>query len=717
MKKLIYTLILLIPFISFGQTDPSTLPPDLDGIQNGTETGIDCGGTTGRPCVNGAALKAFPGAEGAGKYSLGARGAGTPTLYVVTNTNRSGAGSFGGAFSWDGSSSTANSGNVFIVFRTGGTVDFNAIHPAFNGDNVTVFGQTAPADSGGFVISNGTPDWRGDNIIVQDMQFEAGDRGYRNPDGSLTGFDPNTQADAVSVYLGNNVIFDHNRIAYGVDESMTASNATNVTFQYNLVHHALADAGHGDGGVHSMGGILDRSDDGSPVGGRYSLYRNYVAYCRDRNYRSAKSIYEMVNNVFFGFFGQSTFSSGQSFSLIGNHWEKSPNQELYNGQTVAQSSDATHGYGGKVYFADNTRNHSVNVFYDTDWTNQGVIVGSAAETFTTNPPIWPSAQVQDSVLANVGPRLHKAPIHNQVIADYGIGSLGIIDTQWENGGFTNAATGTPWPDTDSDGMDDNWEISFFGDLSQTWNGDHDNDGYLNVEEWAADLVGSTATAPTAGFSVSNISGNTTEAGGTATFTIVLNYQPATDVVFDITSNDETEGLPTTAGDATPPIQATFTNANWATPQTVTVTGQDDALEDGNISYSITVSVNDAASDDEYDPLPDATVNVVNIDNDPTDIALTNVQFALTQIEIGTGGTVTPALTFTPSNASDQTGVWTSSNPAVATVNSSTGLVTGVSTGSTTITFTANDTTNGTLSDTILINVSSTLSARKVKSRN
>ncbi|WP_421809071.1 Ig-like domain-containing protein [Flagellimonas sp.] len=712
MKRLFYILF-LVPIMAIGQTDVSTLPTDLDGVQNGDETGIDCGGSTGRDCVGGAALKAFPGAEGAGKYSEGARGATTPTLYVVTNTNTTGAGSIGNSVGWDGSSSTASGGDVFVVFQTGGTVSFNGIHPAFTGDNITIFGQTAPADSGGFVISNGTPDWRGDDIIGQDMQFEAGDRGYRNPDGSLTGADPQTQADALSVYLGNNVIFDHCRVAFGVDESMTASNATNVTFQYNLVHHALADAGHGDGGVHSMGGILDRSDDGSPSGGRYSLYRNYVAYCRDRNYRSAKSIYEMVNNVFFGFFGQCTFSSGQSFSLIGNHWEKSPNQELYDGQTVAQSSDATHGYGGDVYFYDNTRNHSTNAFYDTDYTNQGVIVNNQSDTFTTFPPIWTSAQVQDSVLANVGPRIHKATIHNQVINDYGIGNFGIIDTQHEVGGFTQAAAGTPWPDTDSDGMDDNWEIAYFGDLDETWNGDHDSDGYLNVEEWAADLV-SAENTQAAGYTVTPTSGLvTTEAGGSDTFDVVLDIQPSSNVVFDITSNNVFEGTVSAA-------TLTFTTGNWDTPQTITVTGVDDAgAADGDDAYTVTVSVDDASSDDDFDGLADTLVSLVNEDDDAGTVNVDGVSINQNNFDIELGSTLQLTLTFDPLNPDDTTGTWSSSNESVATVSSS-GLVTAVALGDFTITFEPTDQTNtppDATADGTIIEVQTTKDQRKLKGRN
>ncbi|MCW5832236.1 MAG: hypothetical protein KIS78_07295, partial [Labilithrix sp.] len=43
-------------------------------------------------------------------------------------------------------------------------------------------------------------------------------------------------------------------------------------------------------------------------------------------------------------------------------------------------------------------------------------------------------------------------------------------------------------DTDSDGMDDDWEIQHFGNLSQTGAGDFDADGMTNVEEYLHGFV-------------------------------------------------------------------------------------------------------------------------------------------------------------------------------------------------------------------------------------
>src|SRR3989442_858252 len=72
---------------------------------------------------------------------------------------------------------------------------------------------------------------------------------------------------------------------------------------------------------------------------------------------------------------------------------------------------------------------------------------------------------------------------------------------------------------------------------------------------------------------------TTEAGGTATFTVVLTSERTASVAVGLTSSDLTEGT-------VAPASVTFTTANWNVAQTVTVTGVDDLVQDGNIAYSI-----------------------------------------------------------------------------------------------------------------------------------
>jgi type VI secretion system secreted protein VgrG len=98
---------------------------------------------------------------------------------------------------------------------------------------------------------------------------------------------------------------------------------------------------------------------------------------------------------------------------------------------------------------------------------------------------------------------------------------------------------------------------------------------------------------------------TTEVGGTATFTVVLDSQPSADVTIGVSSSDPTEG---TAA----PGSLTFTTSNWATAQTVTVTGIGDSVDDGNISYNVVLAT---AVGGDYAGIDPADVAVSNTDNE------------------------------------------------------------------------------------------------------
>ncbi|PHS05920.1 MAG: hypothetical protein COA78_14865, partial [Blastopirellula sp.] len=114
-----------------------------------------------------------------------------------------------------------------------------------------------------------------------------------------------------------------------------------------------------------------------------------------------------------------------------------------------------------------------------------------------------------------------------------------------------------------------------------------------------------------GFTVTDTSGSTSvnETGSTDTFNVVLNKQPTTNVVLDISSGDTGE---VTVDKST----LTFTPVNWDQAQTITVTGIDDSNVDGDINTNITIHVDDTNSDNAYDPLLDQTISVLTVDDDP-----------------------------------------------------------------------------------------------------
>ncbi len=106
------------------------------------------------------------------------------------------------------------------------------------------------------------------------------------------------------------------------------------------------------------------------------------------------------------------------------------------------------------------------------------------------------------------------------------------------------------------------------------------------------------------FTVTPVSGLvTSERGGRALFTVVLDLAPTADVVVSVASSDPAEGYASTAA-------LTFTPFDWDAPQTVVVTGEDDPSIDGDVAYTIVLS-----------PAVSTDLQYANVD--PPDVAVTN----------------------------------------------------------------------------------------------
>ena len=119
---------------------------------------------------------------------------------------------------------------------------------------------------------------------------------------------------------------------------------------------------------------------------------------------------------------------------------------------------------------------------------------------------------------------------------------------------------------------------------------------------------------TAGITVSTITGDSTEVGGMAAFTIVLTSEPIADVAIGISSTDESEGTVSRT-------DATFTQDDWYVPQIVFVTGVDDKAVDGDVAYAIETAAA-SSSDTKYDGLDANDVTLANLDDDVAGFTVT-----------------------------------------------------------------------------------------------
>ena len=114
---------------------------------------------------------------------------------------------------------------------------------------------------------------------------------------------------------------------------------------------------------------------------------------------------------------------------------------------------------------------------------------------------------------------------------------------------------------------------------------------------------------------------TSESGSDATFDMVLTTQPSDDVTVMLASDNELEGIPALSS-------VNFTSANWDQAQTVTVNGQNDNVDDGDVAYAIVTGAA-TSNDADYDGLGANNVALTNLDDDTAGISITPVNALMT----------------------------------------------------------------------------------------
>ncbi|MBU2510625.1 hypothetical protein KJ966_04785 [bacterium] len=118
----------------------------------------------------------------------------------------------------------------------------------------------------------------------------------------------------------------------------------------------------------------------------------------------------------------------------------------------------------------------------------------------------------------------------------------------------------------------------------------------------------------AGFIVKTVKSITKEAGDKAAYTIRLTSKPVADVIIPIFSNNKREGIPGVD-------KLRITSENWDKEQLVSVSGKDDNIKDGSVTYKIVHGA--AFSDDlEYRGKKPDDVSLINHDNDSAGIDFT-----------------------------------------------------------------------------------------------
>ena len=118
---------------------------------------------------------------------------------------------------------------------------------------------------------------------------------------------------------------------------------------------------------------------------------------------------------------------------------------------------------------------------------------------------------------------------------------------------------------------------------------------------------------TANISVSTDHGTTSEDGETMSFTVALTSKPKASVQIPIASSNTAEGTVSTS-------MLTFTTSNWAAKQSVTVTGIDDKIVDGDAGYTVSIG-SPTSTDQAYADLSPPDVSMTNVDDDQAGIVV------------------------------------------------------------------------------------------------
>ncbi|SDL39463.1 hypothetical protein [Kriegella aquimaris] len=400
------------------------------------------------------ALKAFPTAEGFGKNATGGRGG---YVVAVTNLNDSGPGSLRDALKKTGART--------IIFKVGGIIDCNSyLEIPYKSGNVTIAGQTAPG--GGITIRGAELRISASNVILRYVKIRPGS----NVSGS------NVNGIRLSSYNNNqirDIMIDHCSITWATDKVLIiggiggTSSVQNVTVQKSIIGENISTG---------LGFLLwSRATN-------ISVFKNLLIHDVERNIRSSKctSSFEMINNLVYGFKYGTQPTYNNDFDIIGNVYKTSPNTST-RFETIRLEGSSDCGIGGtRAYISDNVIN------------GRDVSISSNLQPYITNNKIFnsgissiPSSSVQSAVLNDVGASKYSDRVDERLINDVLNSTGSIKKSVSEAGGYPDISNGTPYQDSDEDGISNEWETAMGLNPNDPSDGNKDRnaDGYTNLEDF------------------------------------------------------------------------------------------------------------------------------------------------------------------------------------------------------------------------------------------
>jgi hypothetical protein len=470
-----------------------------------------------------AEVPAFPGAEGGGAYSFGGRGG---KVIVVTSLADSGPGTLRAACEQGGART--------VVFNVAGIIKLKT-PLIIRAPYITIAGQSAPGDG---VCVAGESVWiNTHDVIIRFMRFRRGETWVGRRD------------DAIGGNPVGNIMIDHVSASWGLDENMSMYRhmyndstgkteeklgTVNITIQNSIFSEAL------DTWNHAFGSTLG--------GENCTFMRNLWADNAGRNPSIGwNGVFNFANNVVFNWVHRSTDGGDYKalYNIINNYYKPGPltPKDSPVGYRILKPesgrSKLPYVVFGRVHMEGNIVEGNERVTKD-NWDGGVQIEGKdgnemdleTAKTYFAKMryykphpmakiSILPTQRAYNYVLENVGATLPKRdPVDTRVIEQVRTGKISYLknvtlpSTQFEHrrlpidsykqgiitdisqvGGYPDYK-GTPYKDSDKDGMPDDWE---------TKNGLNPNDpsdapkytstGYTNIENYLNSLVDVKTVAP------------------------------------------------------------------------------------------------------------------------------------------------------------------------------------------------------------------------------
>ena len=416
-------------------------------------------------------VPAFPGADGAGKYTTGGAGG---TVYTVTSLADD---ETEGTLRW----AIRKKGPRTIVFAVSGIIELQSPLKINNGD-LTIAGQTAPGD--GICLKNYTMSVQADNVIVRFIRSRMGDDIKQKGDDAMNGFKHH-----------RNIIIDHCSMSWSTDECASFYDNSDFTMQWCIISESLANSIH-EKGSHGYGGLWG----GQPA----TFHHNLLAHHTNRTPRLCGSRYtgkpeeekvELFNNVIYNYGSDGAYAGeGGSYNFLANYYKPGPftaTKGSYKRLFTAYADDGKNknaaGTHGVFYFNDNyvdpscpklsdkqkadiykiQRDNSYGLIIKKDFAPEKELLAEKPFDIAEHTSLQPAKKAYKDVLQFAGASHRRDAVDQRIVEETRKGNYtyegshgstnGMVDQPIDVGGWPEYKSEPTPTDSDGDGIPDEWE--------------------------------------------------------------------------------------------------------------------------------------------------------------------------------------------------------------------------------------------------------------------